>query len=250
MELEGLLPVHPYTGLTAIGVLPSGRPVWPVIGAAPDDDGGDDGDEDDGDDADSGGADDGEPGGGETGDGWTPPTKDEWDEIERRRLKANNEARRRRKDLDKLRAQIAELQAQKAAPPADGVDAAKIANDLAAATAKAESATTREKAAMRAAARQAIISAGYNAQRDGKLMASILGMVDLSELDVDDDGDVTGLDDEIEKIKAELPALFAEPEPEKAEKRRAPKADTSDKKPPETPETYEKKLARQMGLIR
>jgi hypothetical protein len=33
------LPVHPYTGLTAIGVLPSGRPVWPVLGGAPDSEG-------------------------------------------------------------------------------------------------------------------------------------------------------------------------------------------------------------------
>lgn len=27
-----LLPTHPFTGLRAIGVLPSGRPVWPVMG--------------------------------------------------------------------------------------------------------------------------------------------------------------------------------------------------------------------------
>lgn len=31
------LPVHAFTGLTAIGLLPSGRPVWPVMGGAPDD---------------------------------------------------------------------------------------------------------------------------------------------------------------------------------------------------------------------
>ncbi len=30
------LPIHPFTGLTALGVLPSGRPVWPVLGGAPD----------------------------------------------------------------------------------------------------------------------------------------------------------------------------------------------------------------------
>jgi len=28
------LPVHPFTGLTAIGLLPSGRPVWPVKGGS------------------------------------------------------------------------------------------------------------------------------------------------------------------------------------------------------------------------
>lgn len=30
------LPFHPFTGLRALGVLPSGRPVWPVLGGAPD----------------------------------------------------------------------------------------------------------------------------------------------------------------------------------------------------------------------
>jgi hypothetical protein len=31
------LPVHPRTGLSAIGLLDSGKPVWPVMGASPDD---------------------------------------------------------------------------------------------------------------------------------------------------------------------------------------------------------------------
>lgn len=34
--LPAALPVHPFTGLTALGVLPSGKVVWPVVGAAPD----------------------------------------------------------------------------------------------------------------------------------------------------------------------------------------------------------------------
>jgi len=32
------LPIHPRTGLQAIGFLRNGQPIWPVIGAAPDDD--------------------------------------------------------------------------------------------------------------------------------------------------------------------------------------------------------------------
>lgn len=44
---EELLPVHPYTGLTAVGILPSGRPVWPVLGAADDDAGEGQGDDTD-----------------------------------------------------------------------------------------------------------------------------------------------------------------------------------------------------------
>ena len=38
------LPVHPFTGMTALAVLDSGRVVWPVLGGAPDD--GDTGEED------------------------------------------------------------------------------------------------------------------------------------------------------------------------------------------------------------
>ncbi|MET0426270.1 MAG: hypothetical protein ABW046_20545 [Actinoplanes sp.] len=43
------LPVHPFTGFTAIGLRRNGAPIWPVRGGAPDDDTGD-GDDDAGDD--------------------------------------------------------------------------------------------------------------------------------------------------------------------------------------------------------
>lgn len=36
--LPAALPVHPFTGLRAIGILPSGKVVWPVKGGAPDPD--------------------------------------------------------------------------------------------------------------------------------------------------------------------------------------------------------------------
>jgi hypothetical protein len=48
------LPVHPFTGLTALGLRRSGAPIWPVRGGAPDDDSdGDDGADDDADGDDS-----------------------------------------------------------------------------------------------------------------------------------------------------------------------------------------------------
>lgn len=246
-----VLPVHPYTGLAAIGVLPSGRPVWPVIGAS-DDDPGDDGggeDGDDPDDGDGGGDDDtGTP----PADGWTPPTKAEWEEAERKRAKANKEAGRRRKEADALKAKVAALEAAQAGtPPAgDDADTRRIAAEMQAAQDKLAAATTRATAAVRAAARTAIVSAGYNGERDGRMMASLLGMVRLDELHVDDDGDITGLDDQIAEIKSELPALFASPEPEKPP-RKAPKGDAGSKKPPPPPEqTYENRLAQQLGLRR
>ncbi|MCC5580591.1 hypothetical protein IMZ11_33735 [Microtetraspora sp. AC03309] len=48
------LPIHPRTGLRAIGVLPSGRIVWPVLGGSGDGDGGDTGQGGDGGQGDAG----------------------------------------------------------------------------------------------------------------------------------------------------------------------------------------------------
>lgn len=111
-----VLPVHPFTGLTAIGVLPSGRPVWPVIGAAPDDgEGGDDQD----DDAGAGGTDDDAPGGDDAGDDEDKPLGPAGEkalaaEKERRRTE---QARRRaaEKKVADLEAQMA--QTRKAVKP-------------------------------------------------------------------------------------------------------------------------------------
>lgn len=50
------LPIHPRTGLQALGIMPSGRIVWPILGGSePLDDGGDDGDDGDDDDGDDDG---------------------------------------------------------------------------------------------------------------------------------------------------------------------------------------------------
>jgi len=49
-DLDETLPVHPYTGLTAIGLRRNGAPIWPVMGAAPDDEPGDDEPDETGDD--------------------------------------------------------------------------------------------------------------------------------------------------------------------------------------------------------
>lgn len=47
------LPVHPFTGLTALGLRRNGAPIWPVRGGAPDDDSSDADEGTDGDDADA-----------------------------------------------------------------------------------------------------------------------------------------------------------------------------------------------------
>lgn len=239
-----LLPVHPVTGLRAVGLLRSGRPVWPVLGASPDHDegGGDDPDDDGGDDADGEGQDDaGKPPAG----GWTPPSKADWDALQAKQTRANKESARRRKQIETLQAEIETLKGAQQKAGADA-DAAKTAAELAAAQQKVDAATKREQAAMRAAARRAIIAAGYNGARDGKVLPSLVGMVHLADLDIDDDGEVLGLDDQIEAIKAELPALFAPPEPEKPQRRPAPRVEQGEKKAPPEEQSWIDRLHRQV----
>lgn len=61
------LPIHPFTGVQAIGRLKNGTPVYPVMGGAPDD--GDDDGDDGSDDGDAGGQGSGQQGGQSSGDG-------------------------------------------------------------------------------------------------------------------------------------------------------------------------------------
>lgn len=89
------LPTHPFTGLRAIGVLPSGRPVWPVLGGSGEGEGapGEGG---------QGGGDGGQNSGGEN----RPLSQADVDRIVQQRL-----AREREKfaDYDDVKAKAAEL---------------------------------------------------------------------------------------------------------------------------------------------
>lgn len=62
------LPVHPFTGLTALGLRRNGAPIWPVKGGAPDDDDDAGGDDDQDDDSGDGDEDKGDGDGGDKDD--------------------------------------------------------------------------------------------------------------------------------------------------------------------------------------
>jgi hypothetical protein len=51
-------------------------------------------------------------------------------------------------------------------------------------------------------------------------------MIDLDEVDVDDDGDVVGLDDQVDSIKEDYPELFR---PAEQQRKRATKLDASNR---------------------
>lgn len=80
-------------------------------------------------------------------------------------------------------------------------------------------------------ARLALVAAGLSPDTSNARMTKLLKMIDLSDIDVDEDGEVSGLDDQIDQIKETLPELFRKPEPEPAPapKVRAPKLDAANK---------------------
>jgi len=109
------LPVHPFTGLTALGVLASGRIVWPVLGASAEDDDAGDGNGDAGDD----GQDD------DAGDG------DGLAEKGKKALDAERKARREAEKARKaLQAELDELKAQRGKQDGDAGDGKPDADQI------------------------------------------------------------------------------------------------------------------------
>lgn len=258
MTTTELLPVHPITGLTALAVL-GDRPVWPVIGGAPDDDEDDDtgidltgsgktsADKDD-DDLDDEQDEDNEDTD-KDADEWTPPTRDEVERMQKALAEANAEAKRNRLRLRELRRGQRTTEAKQGSGADDGADTARAVQEA------AEAAERKFKpVAVRAAARAKFLEAGLDPEDKGA-MSRLLRLVDMDEVDLDDDGDPVGLDEQIDDIKDDFPRLFEKPEPvepAKPERRRSvPRINGAnrDGKAPEPKTTGEKHMAR-LGMRR
>jgi len=211
---DGVLPVHPWTGLRALAVLPSGRAVWPVFGGAEDDDApeeGQDGDVEEQSDDDQGDADTG-------GDAEESKEKGD-DKVSRGELTKAIAARdRAKKELRDKNRELEELRRK-------NEDADQTAAREAREAAQAEADAKYKPISVRAG----LLEAGV---RPGRVKGA-LKLLDLSEIDIDDDGEVTGLDAQLDSLRKEWPELFADPEAEKKPERRVPRggADGADKKP-------------------
>ena len=166
------LPVHPFTGLTALAVI-GGRPVWPVLGGAPDDQ--DDSDDSQGDnDADP----DDDPGADQDDNDADPEGADALGDPGKKALdaqKAKWKAERdRRRELER---ELEEARRPKG-DDNDAPDADQIRREAAeAATAKAN---------------QRIIRAEVRAAAAGKLTdpKDALKFLDLDQFEVDEDGEI------------------------------------------------------------
>jgi len=120
---------------------------------------------------------------------WTPPTEDEWKRTQSALAKANTEAKERREKLAEL---------QRKTEDADG----KAARE------NAEAAEKKYKpVAVKAAARAALIEAGLTSASADRV-SKVVRMLDLAELDIDTDGDVVGLQAQVDAVKKDYPELF------------------------------------------
>lgn len=153
---------------------------------------------------------------------WTPPTKDEHERMQRALAKANAEAKTHREAVKAL---------QSKSEDADG----KAAREA------ADAAEKRFKpVAVRSAAKAAFLEAGLQGSTPER-MARVVRMLDLDALDVDDDGDVTGLTEQVKAIKADYPELFTPTE------KRPPRLNTGDRPPSNgKPMTTGEKIAAQV----
>lgn len=223
----------------------------------PDDEGGDEDPDDEGEDE----PEDDAPEGGKKGK-YAPPDQAEWLKVQSSLSKANASSKQRRLDLAEANKKIAALEAAAAKREADDERRRLVEERLAAAegsepkgkrgrgkagggapaalvdlpdgvltkTQVAQQVKAAEKAAADAAAerfrgmvvgsaaRAALVSEGIPKEAVNRLTK----LLDLDEIEVDDEGQVTGgLDEQLAALKEELPQLFkpAEPEPPKRQRR-------------------------------
>jgi hypothetical protein len=205
--------IHPVTGLAALGVLPSGRIVWPVLGGSGEGD-----PEPEPDDPDNDPAPDPDP---EPDPEPEPDPKD--DLVSRAELRKAAKARDdAKKALRDLRAEVADL---KRAGEDETARATREAAEAAAAAAEKK----YKPIVIKTTARAELVAAGVKSGKEARLIK----LLDLDDIDIDDDGEVTGLTEQVDALKEEWPELFAQPEEKPREQRRGSRAaDGADKKPP------------------
>lgn len=150
-------------------------------------------------------------------DDWTPPTKEEWETHQEKLRLASAEAGTRRKFL--RAAGYDPKTGQKINPdpepddepepaakdtPVAGPSPAEIRRQVEKAAAEAELRGMRKTKTLVTGVNSALAEAGWNGTR----LSSLMKLVDLDEVDIDDDGEITGLTEQIDQVKTDFPELF------------------------------------------
>lgn len=219
--------------LQFIGYTEGGMPVYSVTGGAPEgDDGGDAGDQDQGDTGADDGGNDGEQ------DDYTPPSKEDWVRTQAALRKANKEAANRRRWLDShgINPQNGERydadegddsadederptkpKVKKAADDDDKKNSGPVITqedldrlDKLRRT-EGKRAALRETTLTRALSKKAVAAELAAAGWNGKGAGLIERMIDLGDLEIDDDGEVIGLAEQVADVKNEMPDWFRKP---------------------------------------
>lgn len=214
--------VHPKTGepIVPLGILDSGRVVWPMMGAAPDDEDNDEGDADDAD------TDEGEDNDGDSdADNKSAATKAQ-------DKKLTEENARRRTENKSLRTTVAELTTKlKEFTDKDKGDLEKASESVQELTTRTEKA---EQKAAELALQNAFLADNSFKWRNPK---AALRLVDLSKVEIDDDGEVTGLNDALKALAKSDPYLLNAGDEDDEDEPKGPAGQApKTKKPKGTPE--------------
>lgn len=237
--------------LKLIGYTELGLPVYSVVGGAPEGEGGGEGESED----DANEQNDGEGGESEQNQGaeeeYAPPTKAEYAKMQAALKKANGEAAQRRKWLDEHGIDPRsgrrydsdegdEDEGAKSKPKArkkaedDEDDTPRITQtdlDKLEKLRKTEGkrAAAREATLTRALTKKAVAAGLADAGWNGKGANLIERMIDLSELEIDDEGEVIGLESQIADVKTEMPEWFKKARPKSAANGGAREVDGAEK---------------------
>lgn len=168
--------------------------VLPLIFGGADDEDEEEDDQDDGSEDEDGSEDD--------QDDYVPPSRVEWEAHRAKLKKANSEAAKRRHLLEEL-----------GVDPRTGHKREDGGDDTTKKTESVRRQVEREKARIemrykpvlaKQATRAALAEAGFV----GKSYDRVMKLIDIDEIDVDDDGDIIGVEDQIASIKTEFPEWF------------------------------------------
>lgn len=140
--------------------------------------------------------------------------------------------------VEELKASVAKL--ERAVAKANK-EAAKLRNEKKEPKVEETEAPTRYKqSAVTAAARAELREAGFTGTREQA--AKLSRLLNLDDLDVDDDGEVDGLEDAVADLKDEFPALFGTA-PVQETKPKTPKVDAANRAPQSSIKTSVDKVA-------
>jgi len=118
--------------------------------------------------------------------------------------KASGSSKTKRDRIKALRAELADAKKPKPAKKDGDEDDDKPDLDSVRAAARAEARAEADARIVKAEARGALASAGVAKER----VARAVGLLDLKSIDVDDEGEIDGLDDAIDALKKDWPELF------------------------------------------